>query len=119
MVKLMKWFKQRSIYNFTILQFLNAPKLSSKELNDNLTKPNRFLTCILFYTDDKKKKLSGNPDDILKSAKKFLKKLNSKEDTTKAYHTCSYTGRCSMTEVLQHFKKIYFGKFSTSKNEFI
>ena len=47
----------------------NAPKLSSKYLKDNMQNQ----TIFELYADDNKSIYSSNPEDILKSANKFMK----------------------------------------------
>ena len=64
------------------LRVKNAPKFSSKQLNNRLTKPNSFWT-IIGNTDNKTTNYSSKSLNILKSAKIFLERLNTKEDTTK------------------------------------
>ena len=52
-------------------------------MKDKIHKIRQLLNFTLSYIDDKNTKFSSNPEDILKSAKKILQKLNTKEDTSK------------------------------------
>ena len=50
----------------------NAPNLSLK-----------FLTISTLHTDDKKSKFFGNPEEILKSGKKYYENLYTRENVSK------------------------------------